>query len=152
LLQVGGRAGREQKQGIVAIQTLFPEQPMLRCLIEEGYETFCEALLKEREQNQLPPYTFQAVIRAEAVKAGNAINFLEAISNSCTHHNLVELLGPIPSAMEKRAGKYRAQLLVSSTSRRYLHQALVSAVQIAEKLPSARSVRWSVDVDPFDLF
>lgn len=152
LLQVGGRAGREQKQGTVAIQTLFPEQPMLRSLIEEGYETFCEALLREREQNQLPPYTFQAVIRAEAVKAGNSISFLEAISNSCSHHNLVELLGPIPSAMEKRAGKYRAQLLVSSTSRRYLHQALASAVQIAEKLPSARSVRWSIDVDPFDLF
>lgn len=152
LLQVGGRAGREQKQGTVAIQTLFPEQPMLRCLIDEGYETFCEALLKEREQNLLPPHTFQAVIRAEAVKAGNAISFLEGISNSCSHHNLVELLGPIPSAMEKRAGKYRAQLLVSSTNRRYLHQALASAVQIAEKLPSARSVRWSVDVDPFDLF
>jgi len=152
LLQVGGRAGREKKQGTVAIQTLFPEHPMLRCLIEEGYETFCAALMKEREQNQLPPYTFQAVIRAEAVKAGNAINFLEGISNNCIHHNTVELLGPIPSAMEKRAGKYRAQLLVSSSSRRYLHQALASAVQIAEKSPSARSVRWSVDVDPFDLF
>ncbi|MFT7091013.1 MAG: primosomal protein N' (replication factor Y) [Candidatus Azotimanducaceae bacterium] len=152
LLQVGGRAGREQKQGTVAIQTLFPEQPMLRCLIEDGYETFCEALLKEREQNQLPPYTFQAVIRAEAVKAGNAINFLEGLSNSCTHHELVELLGPIPSAMEKRAGKYRAQLLISSTNRRYLHQTIASAVKIAEKLPSARSVRWSIDVDPFDLF
>jgi primosomal protein N' (replication factor Y) len=151
LLQVGGRAGREQKQGTVAIQTLFPEHPMLRCLINQGYEAFCESLLTEREQSQLPPYAYQAVIRAEAAKAGNAISFLESISSGCETRNDVELLGPIPSAMEKRAGKYRAQLLLSSAHRRPLHQLLSSAIEIAEKLPSARSVRWSVDVDPFDL-
>lgn len=152
LLQVGGRSGREKVQGIVAIQTLFPEQPMLRCLIEEGYESFCEKLLIERQANQLPPFAYQAVIRAEAVKSGTALKFLEDISSGTQQHANAELLGPISSAMEKRAGKFRAQLLASSTSRRELHQLLNEAIAIAEGLPSARTVRWSVDVDPYDLF
>ena len=151
LLQVGGRSGREQKQGVVAIQTLFPDHPMLRSLIDQGYETFCEALLKEREESQLPPYTYQAVIRAEAAKSGNAFDFLEQISDGVQTPSTVELLGPIPSAMEKRAGKFRAQLLVGSTNRRLLHQLLNAAITVAETLPSSRTVRWSVDVDPFDL-
>lgn len=152
LLQVGGRSGREKVQGVVAIQTLFPEQPMLRCLIDEGYESFCEKLLIERKANQFPPFAYQAVIRAEAVKFGIAMKFLEDISNNTAHHASAELLGPIASAMEKRAGKFRAQLLATSTNRRDLHKMLREAIAKAEDLPSARSVRWSVDVDPFDLF
>jgi primosomal protein N' (replication factor Y) len=152
LLQVGGRSGREKVQGTVAIQTLFPEQPMLRCLIDEGYESFCEHLLAERETNQLPPFAYQAVIRAEAVKAGTAMQFLEDISKNSQQHANAELLGPISSAMEKRAGKFRAQLLATSTNRRDLHHLLKNAISVAEDLPSARSVRWSVDVDPYDLF
>ena len=152
LLQVGGRSGREKVQGTVAIQTLFPEQPMLRCLIDDGYEKFCEQLLVEREANQLPPFTYQAVIRAEAVTAGNAIRFLEEIAADTPHQPSVELLGPIPSAMEKRAGKFRAQLLASSDNRKRLHQTLSQAVIIADKSTLNRTVRWSIDVDPFDLF
>jgi primosomal protein N' (replication factor Y) len=151
LLQVGGRSGREKIQGSVAIQTLFPEQPMLRCLINDGYEKFCEQLLAEREANQLPPFTYQAAIRAEAVKPGNAIKFLEEIVASTPTQTSVELLGPIPSAMEKRAGKFRAQLLASSDNRKSLHQTLARAVAIADQSALNRTVRWSVDVDPYDL-
>ncbi len=151
LLQVAGRAGREQKPGTVAIQTLYPEQPMLQLLISEGYEPFCEALLKEREQSQLPPFTYMAIIRAEAVKAEAAIHFLESLTKTPDLPS-VELLGPVPAPMERRAGRYRAQLLLSADNRGLLHQALKPLVTNAEQSPLARSVRWSVDLDPYDLF
>lgn len=151
LLQVGGRAGREQKPGTVAIQTLYPDQPILKTLIEEGYEAFCVALLQDREQSQLPPFTYQAIVRAEALKADVALGFLDSLTAVANPAN-VELLGPIPAPMEKRAGRYRAQLLVSSDRRASLHQVVKLIVSQAEQIPSARSVRWSVDIDPYDLF
>ncbi|MFN3237341.1 MAG: primosomal protein N' [Pseudomonadales bacterium] len=151
LLQVGGRAGREQKPGTVAIQTLYPELPMLNLLIQQGYEAFCQALLEERKESLLPPFTFQAIIRAEAVHANIALRFLEETTHITTP-DTVELLGPIPAPMEKRAGRYRAQLLVSSESRAVIHQTLKALVRVAEQSPLANKVRWSVDIDPYDLF
>jgi primosomal protein N' (replication factor Y) len=150
LMQVGGRAGREQKTGKVAIQTLYPDQPMLKTLLKDGYEAFCEELLKERKTNELPPSTYQAIIRAEATQAGSALKFLGELNQAPAPH--VELLGPVPAPMEKRAGRFRAQLLVSSKSRNHLHGALRQLTQIAEGSSLSNKVRWSLDVDPYDLF
>jgi primosomal protein N' (replication factor Y) len=151
LLQVGGRAGREQKPGTVAIQTLYPELPMLNLLIKQGYEAFCQELLKEREESLLPPFAFQAIVRAEAVEANMALRFLDEATQINTP-DTVELLGPIPAPMEKRAGRYRAQLLVSSKSRTAIHRTMKALVQVAEQSSLANKVRWSVDIDPYDLF
>lgn len=151
LLQVGGRAGREKKSGVVAIQTLYPEQPMLKLLVEKGYEAFCDELLVDRQTSELPPYNYQAIVRAEAAQAGTALNFLESLSRTSQFPH-AELLGPIPAPMEKRAGKFRAQLLASSSSRGQLHQLLKHIVNEAEQSIGKQQVRWSIDVDPYDLF
>ena len=150
LMQVGGRAGREQKAGKVAIQTLYPDQPMLKKLLSEGYEAFCHDLLLERKNSELPPSSYQAILRAEASQAGTALNFLNELSQVDTPS--VELLGPVPAPMEKRAGKFRAQLLVSSKHRGQLHRALRKVVDAAETSTSGSKVRWSIDIDPYDLF
>ena len=156
LLQVSGRAGREQKPGTVAIQTAFPEEPILQCLITEGYEAFALKLLKERKQYDLPPYHHQAVIRAESTGRNTAIEYLQKLAESYqtgpTHTPSVQVLGPFPSSMERLAGKYRAQLLFSSGERPALQKVLRQCVQLAETDTSSRNVRWSVDVDPYDLF
>jgi primosomal protein N' (replication factor Y) len=54
--------------------------------------------------------------------------------------------------MERRAGKFRAQLLLSSRSRKLLQQGLDTTIAAGEDSPLSRKVRWSVDVDPVDLF
>lgn len=150
LMQVGGRAGRGEKPGTVAIQTHYPDQPMLQILTNDGYEAFCEELLTDRQAANLPPYSYQAIVRAEAAKAGNALNFLDSLTKNSFPN--VELLGPIPAPMEKRAGKYRAQLLVSSNHRGRLHQAMRAIINLGEQTVSKHNVRWSVDIDPYDLY
>ncbi|MFT7044005.1 MAG: primosomal protein N' (replication factor Y) [Candidatus Azotimanducaceae bacterium] len=152
LLQVGGRAGREHKLGTVALQTQFPEQPILLTLIQHGYLAFTQQLLVERSNNDLPPFHYHTLLRAESSHATEAMDFLGSLQQKLPQNMGVEILGPIPASMEKRAGRVRAQLLFSSASRRDLHYALDACLQLIEQAPPGRRLRWSVDVDPVDLF
>ena len=62
------------------------------------------------------------------------------------------LNGPLPAPMPRRAGYLREQLLLSGGDRRALHAALDAALPAIHALPEARRVRWSLDVDPVDLY
>ncbi|MDZ7685183.1 MAG: primosomal protein N' [Gammaproteobacteria bacterium] len=84
ILQVGGRAGREEKPGTVAIETHVPEQPMFRQLIDDGYAAFADELLAEREQYELPPFYHHALLRAEAPGKSVAVEFLESVAGKLT--------------------------------------------------------------------
>ena len=78
------------------------------------------------------------------------LQFLRAVKNACATNN-AQLLGPIPAPMERRAGRYRAQLLIQSNDRNALHQAARQLIEIAQQQPNGRSVRWSLDIDPQDM-
>lgn len=152
ILQVGGRAGRAEKPGEVLLQTEFAHHPLLQLLIEEGYEAFAAAVLAERKSVELPPYAFSCVIRAEAHQSSTASSFLSEVLESARPHPSVNVSGPIPALMEKRAGRFRHLLLLTAADRGLLHQEIERRIAIAESLPAGRKVRWSVDVDPVDLF
>ena len=153
LLQVAGRAGRGDRAGRVVLQTHHPGHPLLRVLVLEGYRKFCEGALEERRSARLPPFASLALVRAEASQREPPQSFLrDAEACASTHsHTGVSVLGPVPSPMERRAGRYRAQLLVDATSRAALQKFLPGWIAELEALPSARKVRWSVDVDPQEM-
>jgi primosomal protein N' (replication factor Y) len=152
LTQVAGRVGRAGQPGEVLLQTHQPEHPLLRMLIEQGYPAFAEALLRERRDFRLPPYAYLALLRAEARQEGEAIHFLQQAQRELPAAAGVEALGPVPAGMQKRAGFHRAQLLLRSASRAALHRVLGGWIARLEALPTARRLRWSLDVDPMDLF
>lgn len=151
MLQVAGRAGRAEKQGTVMIQTHQPDHPLLHLLIEQGYAAFADALLAERQQTGLPPFSFFSLFRAEAHRMEAALAFLEDVNQRLKHHKALSVMGPISAPMAKRAGKHRCQLLLQSRHRPALQQALTLAMPEIESLPSGRKVRWSVDVDPLEM-
>jgi primosomal protein N' (replication factor Y) len=64
----------------------------------------------------------------------------------------VDVLGPAPAGMQRRAGHFRAQLLLRGRSRAALHRGLLEWLPSVEALPAPRALRWSLDVDPTDLF
>ena len=154
ITQVAGRAGREEKPGRVLIQTHHPEHPLLNTLIEHGYARFAKDALDERQQAQLPPYHYQALLRVNALDEQAVLTFLndtqQLISNSNAQH--INILGPVPAPMLKRAGRFRYQLLVESAQRKPRHVFLKQLLPELEKLKSSRKVRWSIDIDPVDLF
>jgi primosomal protein N' (replication factor Y) len=151
LTQVSGRAGRGDRPGRVLIQTHQPQHPLLRTLITGGYAAFGEAALAERAAGALPPYTFLALLRAEAPLRERVYEFLDAARAAAPGSGGVTLLGPVPAPMERRAGRVRAQLLLEAVSRAPLHRWLGEWVPRLEALPAARQVRWSLDVDPQEM-
>ncbi len=151
ILQVGGRAGREARQGKVMLQTQFADQPILQQLIRDGYSAFAETILAERKLNDLPPFTYQCLFRAESTQRNSAMDFLEEVSAKLPPEPSVEMLGPIPQTMEKRAGRFRAQLLFSSRSRSLLHRLVKEGVAVAQASKRSNRIRWSLDIDPVDL-
>ncbi len=152
IVQVAGRAGRAERPGSVVIQTHHPDHPLLQTLVREGYPGFARAALAERAAAGLPPFAHHAVLRAEAVARAAPEKFLREAVGIGGSPSGVELWGPVPSPMEKRAGRWRAQVLVQAARRVALHEFLDSWAPRLESLASARKVRWSLDVDPMDLF
>ncbi len=154
IVQVAGRAGRHERPGEVIIQTCHPDHPLLQLLINQGYPAFARAALAERREARMPPTTAMVLLRAEAPAADTAMGFLEAVAAriSASGNRAVEVWGPVPATMERRAGRYRAQLVLQSAQRGELQRLLGSLVRQLETTKEARRVRWSVDVDPVDTY
>ncbi|MGH8040697.1 MAG: primosomal protein N' [Rudaea sp.] len=152
IVQVAGRAGRALRPGTVWLQTHHPEHPLLRDLLRHGYAHVARALLDERREAVLPPYAHLALLRAEAKMLAAVEEFLAAAAQTAQPADDVSVLGPMPAPMPRRAGSQRGQLLVSATQRQRLHGFLVGWLAQVRALPQARRVRWSIDVDPVDLY
>ena len=151
-MQVAGRAGRAEKPGQVLVQTYHPEHPLLQNLLKHGYPAFAQQAMQERREIVLPPFASMALLRAEASQRELPMAFLSKAYATAIACNIkgIELFGPLPAPMERRAGRYRAQLLIQAAERKPLQHLLKVLLPELEKWPEARKVRWSIDVDPVD--
>jgi len=163
ILQVAGRAGRETKPGTVLLQTLQPEHPQLQLLIQHPYEVFLKELLKERQQFHLPPFAFMALFRAEAKqiqKASDCLRLIQRLLKSALDPAVMPrdddtsiiVYDPIPAPMQRKAGFYHMQLLIQASSRQILQKLLNHVLPNLAKNKSLQGARWTVEVDPMDLF
>lgn len=153
LMQVAGRAGRAaQKEGgnasEVLIQTRYPDHPLYHALMAHNYQGFADDLLEERQQAAMPPFIYQALLRAEAKELETAILFLKDAAN-CTPHHGITINDPIPMTMTRVHNVDRAQLLVESTSRPALQAFLKEWITDLRTLKSR--VKWGVEIDPVDI-
>jgi primosomal protein N' (replication factor Y) len=149
LVQVSGRAGRASKPGKVMVQSKFPDHPLLQDLVQNGYQHFAKHALIERQQALLPPFSFQALFRAEANYPSYPENFLRAMTQIAFEG--CQFAGPIPAAMGKKAGKFRFHLILQAKSRKQLHQAVFKLIHHSATNEWQSKVRWSIDIDPVDL-
>ncbi len=154
ITQVAGRAGRAIKPGLVLIQTRHPDHPLLSALLYQGYPAFAKQALEERRQAGLPPFSYQALLRAEALQPHIPDKFMQRAGHLARSlgRSKVTVLGPAPAPMPKRAGRYRFQLLLQSAERTSLHCLLDQLIPSLKRLPEHRKIRWSIDVDPADLY
>jgi len=152
LIQVAGRAGRADRPGEVWLQTAYPEHPLLQTLLSQGYPGFAEEALEEREQTQWPPYSHLALLRAEANNLDMLNDFLRAARQLLPETDGLRILGPASAPMERRSGRWRAQLLLQSASRPQLQAVLTRWRNDVKALRLASRTRWSIDVDPIELF
>jgi len=153
LMQVAGRAGRagQREDGHaseVLIQTRYVQHPLYAALMAHDYDRFAGRLLVERQQAMLPPYMYQALLRAEARELATALAFLQeaAALAECPGITVNE---PIPMTMTRVANVDRAQLLVESPSRPALQAFLRDWVAALRALKA--KAKWTLEVDPVDI-
>ena len=157
LLQVAGRAGRADQAGRVVIQTRHPTHPLLQTLLQQDYPAQASLLLEDRKRNAMPPFSHLALFRAEDKDAELPATLLQEVRKLCLQSmsqgklQAVTLLGPLPAPMEKRAGRFRMQLLLQSRNRSALQAMLAAVIPLVDEMKLARKLRWSLDVDPLDL-
>jgi primosomal protein N' (replication factor Y) len=148
LMQVAGRAGRAGLESEVLIQSRYCTHPLYGAVMRHDYDRFATELLDERHQAALPPYMYQALLRAEAPELATAIEFLE-VARDALPSDAITINDPIPMTMTRVHNVERAQLLVESSSRPALQAFLTAWVDI---LRATRTrVRWSLEVDPLDI-
>lgn len=154
ILQVSGRAGRRDEVGRVFIQTRFPEHPFFERVTQHDFNGFAKDLMQERQAANFPPFGFFALLRAESPHQAQALQFLRKARHDIQPQDGVRLMDAVPAPMERRAGKFRAQLLICANQRSRLNNTLAQWLHLiavdkdAKRI--ANSVRWSVDIDPLD--
>jgi primosomal protein N' (replication factor Y) len=152
ILQVAGRAGRADRPGEVLIQTLHPDHPLLSSLVDGDYTAFATLELAQRREASWPPFAHLAVWHAEAARRGAALELLEQVrAAAAAQPSSVAVLGPAPLSMERKGGRYRAQLLFRSAERVPLHRLVDRTLLAVRGSAAARRARWSVDIDPLEI-
>ncbi len=149
LLQVSGRAGRGSQPGKVLIQTCHSDHPLLRGLSAGHYLPLARQLLAEREGGQLPPFRAMAMVRAEAATMADSLAFLDQARPHLADPAL-EVWGPLPAVMARRADRHRAQLVLQASSRGQLNRRLARLCQWLDEQRAPAGLRWQVDVDPLE--
>ena len=152
LMQVAGRAGRGKDKGEVYIQTRQINHPLFHFIKAHNYTKLARTLLTERKEAGLPPFSYQALICANAKKQEKALNFLENIAVLLKSFAIsrVEIWGPSSAIIEKKADYFYANLYLSSKNRTSLHTLLDKLHENEAKIKGKSGVRWFLDVDPIE--
>ncbi len=160
LMQAAGRAGRAAREpgasrAQVFVQTRHPDHPLFDALRRHDFPGFAQTQLSERQAAGMPPYTHQALVRAEARAMGDALAFLEAAraQGQALGGERVTLYPPVPMAMQRVANAERAQMLMESTHRAALQGflSLWADTLRAERARHKRVIRWAIDIDPLSI-
>ncbi|MGN0920443.1 MAG: primosomal protein N' [Cellvibrio sp.] len=154
LLQVAGRAGREQKPGEVYIQTHHADHPILQTLTLHGYPQLAQEILRERQLTFMPPFRHLALIRMESPDIAKAVDQLRQVrqwlETQMPSTPELSYLGPLPALMEKRGDRFRYQLQINTANRKLLQPLLKAAALHLEKTVRP-PLRWHIDVDPQEM-
>ncbi|MDG3065239.1 primosomal protein N' [Thauera mechernichensis] len=153
LMQVGGRAGRGTLPGTVLIQTEYPGHPLYQHLGRHDFDAFARMALQERRSAGFPPFTHQAMLRADAPALDDAVEFLRharRLAEALAPEGL-RLYDPVPMRMTRLARRERAQLLVEADQRGLLQAFLLSWIEMLYRQRTARELRWQIDVDPLEV-
>jgi len=154
LTQVAGRAGRADAPGEVVLQTHYPDHPLITALLGRSYAPLASDLLATRRAAGLPPAGQLVALRSDCRDQARGEEFLRQVREAAQGRLPagVNLVGPLPSPLPRRAGLYRCQLILLAADRRRGQAAAGLLVAEAERLAAPRDLKWSVDVDPQEAF
>ena len=135
-------------------ETRFPQHPLMQDLLKKNYREISTGILKERKLLGFPPFARVIIFRADGFTLELAMNKLEEIRahlNPLATQPDIHCIGPMPALMTRRVGRYRAQLCLISNNLRKLRVSLRTVMPTIQKISSNSKVKWTIDVDAYDL-
>ncbi|GHT88337.1 primosomal protein N' [Betaproteobacteria bacterium] len=153
LMQVGGRAGRAELPGEVLIQTEYPEHPLYRHLVRQDFDAFAHSELTERHAAAFPPFSHQAMLRADAPDLSLALDFLHSAKQlaAASASPAIRLADPVPMRLTRLARRERAQLLLEADQRGALQDFLARWLEALRAQRTHHELRWHIDIDPLEV-
>ncbi len=153
LTQVAGRAGRADLPGRVLIQTRFAKHPLYQAVAAQDHARFAAMALTERRNARLPPFTFLALLRAEAKTEAALREFLMHAAECARNlqpESSLQVWDPVAAPLSRKADWERCQMMVQADSRSELQRFLAKWLPML-RARDARGVKWVIDVDPLEV-
>ncbi len=151
LIQVSGRAGRNNNLAKVIIQTRYPNDENLRKIKTGDYQIVAERCLETNKALDIPPYSNISILRAISPNPQMGIKFLDKAHKILKNKKNVDVIGPFPSIPFKVKGNTRNHLVIKSNTKTYLNRVLKFLTKEIENWPETKKVKWSYDIDPYDM-
>ena len=154
LMQAAGRAGRDASRAEASemwVQTWHPTHPLFAALRKHDFPAFAGQQLEEREAASMPPFAYQALVRADARTQETAQEFLRTVAEAAAQlpdAPQVTVYPPVPMTVQRVADVERAQMVVESTSRAALQRFLAAWHPLLQDSRIKGLIRWAIDVDP----
>ena len=151
LIQVSGRAGRNNNLAKVIIQTRYPNDENLKQIKTGDYRLVSEQCLKTNKALNMPPYSTVAILRATSPSPESCYKFLDKANNLLNDKKNINVTGPLPSIPLKIKGNTRNHLIIKSDTRTYLNRVLNYLTYEIQTWTETKKVKWSYDIDPYDM-
>ena len=151
LIQVSGRAGRNNNLAKVIIQTRYPNDENLKQIKTGDYRLVSEQCLKTNKALNMPPYSTVAILRATSPSPESCYKFLDKANNLLNNKKNIYVIGPLPSIPLKVKGNTRNHLIIKSDTRTYLNRVLKYLTNEIQTWSETKKVKWSYDIDPYDM-
>ena len=151
LIQVSGRAGRNNNLAKVIIQTRYPDDINLKQIKTGDYRLVADQCLKVNKELNMPPYSSICILRAVSPNTTSSPRFLNRTQLTLSNKNGISTIGPLPSIPFKTKGNTRNHLIIISPTKTYLNRVLKFLTKEFESWPETKKVKWSYDIDPYDM-
>ena len=151
LIQVSGRAGRNNNLAQVIIQTRYPNDENLKQIKTGNYQLVADQCLKTNKALGIPPYSNVSILRATSPNPQSCIHFLEKVSELLGNKKNISIIGPLPSIPLKIKGNSRNHLIIKSDTKTYLNRVLKFLTNEIQNWPETKKVKWAYDIDPYDM-
>ena len=151
LIQVSGRAGRNNNLAQVIIQTRYPNDKNLKQIKTGNYQLVADQCLKTNKALGIPPYSNVSILRATSPNPQSCIQFLEKVSELLDNKKNISITGPLPSIPLKIKGNSRNHLIIKSDTKTYLNRVLKFLTNEIQNWPETKKVKWAYDIDPYDM-
>ena len=151
LIQVSGSEGRNNNLAKVIIQTRYPNDENLKQIKTGDYRLVSEQCLKTNKALNMPPYSTVAILRATSPSPESCYKFLDKANNLLNDKKNINVTGPLPSIPLKIKGNTRNHLIIKSDTRTYLNRVLNYLTYEIQTWTETKKVKWSYDIDPYDM-